>query len=244
MNTTTTEELLTISGLDAAVSATATARETRDALLISARRGTAVTSADSAERAGTLLRQIKGFTRSIEDARKEVKEPVIEIGKRIDTLAKELTCELETEATRLSRLVGAWQAEQNRIAEEARRKAWEEEQRIKEEANRKIREAEEHSRTQASFEKKADKIEAAAIQAIVETRVAAAAVAQPKPAGLATREEICFEVTDLTALYEAAPYLVSLHPNTAAIKSALKGLSGAQTLPGVRHWKEQKAIVR
>jgi len=241
----TVSEFLTVSGIEsAAITATDDARAKRDALLVRARKGTAVVSAASAENAGILLRDLKAFTRSIEDARKEVKEPVLEIGKRIDGLARELTDDLNNEAARISRLVGAWQAEQNKIAEEARRKAWEEEQRIKDEANRKIEEARQHSRTEASFEKKAEKIEAAAMKEIVDTRVSAAAVMPAKPAGLSTREEICFEVLDLVALYEAAPYLVSLTPNNSAIKAALKGLTGEQKLPGVRHWKEQKAIVR
>lgn len=241
---TTTAELLIVTGLDAAVTATSAARDRRDALLAKARRGTSVANSASAEKAGEVLKEIKTFTRAIEDARKEVKEPVIEVGKRIDGLARELVADLDAEATRISRLVGAWQAEQNRIADQKRREAWEEEQRIRDEANRKIQEAREHSRTEASFEKKADKIDAQATQAIIDTRVAAAGTIAPKPAGLSTREEICFEVTDIQALYESAPFLVSLTPNTAAIKAAIKGLTGQQTLPGVRHWKEQKAIVR
>lgn len=240
----TTEELLIVTGLDAAVSATDAARATRDVLLAKARRGTSVANTASAESAGAILKEIKTFTRSIEDARKEIKEPVLDISKRIDGLAKELTEQLDAEATRISRLVGAWQAEQNRIAEEARRDAWQKEQDIKAEANSKIQEAREHSRTEASFDKKAEKIEAKAFQQIVDTRVAAASSLPPKPAGLSTREEICFEVIDITALYESTPFLVSLVPNTAAIKAAIKGLTGQQALPGVRHWKEQKAIVR
>lgn len=238
-------ELLTVSGLDDAfISASKEARAERDTLLSVASGIVAITDAESAAHAANALKEMKTFTRAIEEARSSVKAPVLEIGKQIDGLAKQLTSKIDAESTRLSRIVGAWQAEQNRIAEEARRKAWEEEQRIKEEANRKIREAEESSRTQSSFEKKAEKIEAQATQAIVETRIAAANAAAPKPAGFSTREEICFEVTNITALYEAAPYLVTLTPNTAALKAALRGLTGGQTLPGVRHWKEQKTVVR
>jgi hypothetical protein len=62
--------------------------------------------------------------------------------------------------------------------------------------------------------------------------------------GIAVGSEIKFEVTDIVALYESAPYLVKLEPNNASIKSALKQLGKDQTLPGVRHWREAKTVVR
>jgi hypothetical protein len=49
---------------------------------------------------------------------------------------------------------------------------------------------------------------------------------------------------DIVALYEAAPYLVTLTPNNAALKSALKGLQKGQSLPGVKHWEEAAVTVR
>lgn len=242
---TTTTELLLVSGLDsAAISATAEARGNRNALLVKGRAVTRVASAAGVEMAGETLRDIKAFTRSIEDARQAVKAPVLTIGSKIDALARDLTTDLLAEADRIARLVGAYQSEQYRIAEEARRKAWDEEQRIKAEANAKIAEAEAHSRTQASFEKKAEKIEAQATQQIIDTRVAAAAAIPPKPAGFSTRRDPKYEVTDIVALYEACPFLVKMEPNHAALIAAIKGLTGEQTLPGVKHWFESKAVVR
>lgn len=270
---TSTTELLTISGVDdAAITATSDALALRDELLARARKGTIVTTPESAEKAGSILKEVKAFTRLIEDARKIVKEQPLKLCRDIDALASKLVSELETEATRISRLLGAWQAEQNRIAEEARRKAWEEEQRIKREAEEKARaEALRVRKEQEELELKASRARsdekaaewrakaaqreeesqtasaahvAQTEQAIVETRVAAAAIAPPKPAGLATRKEVCFEVTDIQALYDAAPFLVTMSPNNAAIKAAVKGLSSGQSLPGVRHWEENKTIVR
>jgi dTMP kinase len=266
-------QLITLSGIDhTALSATDAARVQRDSLLTLATGVGTVSSADQAARAAFVLKELKGFTREIESSRADVKAPVLEIGKKIDALAKDLTTKVDAEATRVSRVLGAWQAEQNRLAEEARRKAWEEEQRIREEAARKEREAAEREQArQAELERKAaaarteetaakyrQQAEAAALrahqeqerrdfvaeQAIVSTRVSAAALVPPKPAGVATREEIKFEVTDIIALYEAAAYLVSLEPNTAAIKAALKALTNGQHLPGVRHWKEALTVVR
>jgi len=270
---TTTTELLTISGVDsAAISATSDAVAMRDELLKRARRGTTVSSPEGAERAGGILKDLKAFTRLIEDARKTVKEQPLKLCRDIDALAAKLVTEIDAEATRLSRLIGTWQAEQNRIAERARQEAREKEQQIKREAEEKAkaeaakaRKEQEELEAKAARARSAEKAEewrekarlaeeksraasdahvAQTEQAIVETRVAAAAVSPPKPAGLATRKEVKFEVTDIQALYEAAPFLVSLAPNNAAIKAAVKGLAAGQSLPGVRHWEEAVTIVR
>lgn len=266
-------QLITLSGIDAtAITATDAARSERDKLLLIATEISTVSTADQAQRAAYVLKELKGFTREIENARTDVKGPVLELGKKIDALAKELTLKVDAEAMRVSRVLGAWQAEQNRIAEEARQKAFREEQRIREEAAAAERAASEKARREADeLARKADRARTdakakeyealanakreqaekeqaardfAAEQAIVNTRVNAAAVAAPKPAGVSTRKEIKFDVTDLVALYEAAPYLVNLTPNTAAIKAALKGLREGQSLPGVRHWEENLTVVR
>jgi hypothetical protein len=81
----------------------------------------------------------------------------------------------------------------------------------------------------------AAKREADRTAAIIDTRVAASAVMPARQAWVALRRDVEFEVTDILALYEAAPFLVTLTPNNAAIKSALKGLQAGQSLPGVTH---------
>lgn len=237
-------EYLTITGLEGtALASTQEARAKRNELLVLARKGNAIVSQASAEKAGEILREIKGFTRMVEDARKDVKAPVIDLGKKIDGLASELTTELEGEATRISRLLGAYQSEQNRLIEQARREAFEKERQIREEADRKMREAEEHSRTQESLEKKQDKIEAQTAKAIVAVRTEAAEAIQTKPTGITTRGNLVVTITDIQALYDAAPTLVILSPNLPAIKAVLKQNPG-KTLPGVSHYVDQVSIVR
>ena len=266
-------EAITISGMgDTAITATNEARQERDRLLTWAKTISTVNSTGTATVAADALKSIKTLTRMIEDGRTSAKGPVIELGRKIDALAKELCTSLETEATRISRQLGVWQAEQNRIAEEARQAAWREEQRIRDEANRAAKEAADKAAAiQAELERKQAKArtdakaedyareavgknllaeqeqerrDLATQQAIVETRVAAAAVAPPKLAGVATRTEIAFEITNIVALYEVAPYLVKMEPNVAALKAALKGLQPGQHLPGVKHWEEAKTHVR
>lgn len=101
--------------------------------------------------------------------------------------------------------------------------------------------AEQRAKDEATAQRARDDATAATL---VANRVAVATTAPAKQAGVATREEICFEVTSLTELYGAAPYLVTLTPNTSALKAALKGLEAGQTIPGVKHWRESKSIVR
>ena len=145
MNTNT--DIIQLAGFgQATLTATDWARAERDLLLGMARDVENVRDAQTAEKAATALRSLKDFTRNIEAARTSVKLPVLDLGKRIDTLAKELTTTLETEADRLSRALGAWNTEQKRLAEEAERKAREEEQRIWREAQEK--EAAEKARLQ------------------------------------------------------------------------------------------------
>lgn len=267
-----TTDLIAVSGdTYPLISATAAAHQRRDDLLATARRGTTVRDADSAERAAAVLRDCKDFTRAIEEARKAVKEAPLKLCKEIDALADSLTSQVDREAGRLALLLGTWQKEQRRLADEAARAAREREAQL-------VREAEEKARAEAdklraerealaaqaaqattaaqaeavmaqaeALEAKAAEASAAHVaeveQKIVETRVAAAGKLPPAPAGIAARNEIKFEVTDIVALYEAAPFLVLLTPNTAALKAAIKGLTAGQSLPGVRHWTEARAIV-
>ncbi len=295
MSTAPTSSALIVTGIDAvAITSAEHARLERDSLLALFAALPPITDVATATQAANALREAKAFTRLIEAVRVEKKAPALDFGKRIDAAAADLTAQVEAEATRWGKIRGAWQAEQDRIAEEIRQKAWQEEQRIKREAEDKERAAQAEARrkeqeaaaaaaeVQAELAAKAArarteegraKAEAAAAvaaqqaavdaenrrqreeddaaardaarrTAIVDTRVAASAVMPAKPAGVATRKEIVFTVDDIVKLYEAAPYLVTLTPNTAAIKSALKGLQAGQSLPGVTHRWEYGSTVR
>jgi hypothetical protein len=298
-----------------AISATAQAIQARDSLLTIARAGKCVKDAASAQRATTILKEITAFTRLIEDTRTTVKAPILEAGKRIDTVAKTLTTDLELEAKRIGGLIGAFQTEQKRIEEEQRRRAWEEQERIRLDAERKEREAREkaeaeererqrklreeqeardraareeqeklraaaeRTRTEAGRAKREQELREAQEKAERERREAdaraererlereqrerdeaekrrqEAAAASARAAqvsiqtarkieGIATGTELKFEVFDIQALYDANAAFVILSPNNAALKAALKALPAGQSLPGVRHWREAKTVVR
>lgn len=243
--------IITIDGTEnVSISTTEEARAARNRLLEVAQTVTRVTNPQQATHAANVLKDMKALTRSVELARTSVKAPILEQGKRIDALAKELTAEIEEQSRLIAATLGHYQAEQQRIADEARRKAWEEQQRIEAEAKAQIEALalkEARARSDAKKDEhaaRAELVQEAAQQAIVEVRQQAIAKVAVKQEGIATRKVIKFEVENITALYEAAPYLVSLSPNTAAINQALKGLQKGQSLPGVKHWEEVSAIVR
>lgn len=129
--------LIISSGVTAEISNAQEAIEKRDDLLLMAHEQAAVTNAGSAADAASVLKEIKNYTRMIEAARVDVKAPILELVKRVDGLAKELTLKLDAEASRIGTNLAAWQTEQNRIAEEARQDAWRKEQRILQEAREK-----------------------------------------------------------------------------------------------------------
>lgn len=213
----------------------------RDELLAEA--GTIITVTDQidADAAGATFKALKEFERAVEASRKDVKEPVLDLGRKIDALSKDLSTEITSQANRISRVLGAWQAEERKKAEEARRKAAEEEERIKREAAEAMQKAQDEAPTRGAAAVEQAKIEARAVEAIVAVKQQAEeVVALSRPAGATVRETWCFEVTDIKALYAAAPYLVNLEPNGTAIRAAIKS---NQSIPGLRIWKEAKAII-
>jgi hypothetical protein len=233
------ETLIHLTGLDAAtITASEEARRQRDNLLYQSKSITVVRTTEEAEAAGKTLTAIKEFTRLIEDTRTQVGAPVLALTRKINDMAKELTLAADFEAVRISRLVGSYNTEQARLAEKKRQDALAEERRIAEETRKKLAAAEDAG----ASEKKLDKIEAKAFEQLAVAKADTAAAVAPKMAGISTRKEICFEVTDIAALYKSFPALVKMEPNNQAIKAILKNSPGG--LPGVRHWAEDRAVVR
>ena len=79
--------------------------DARDSLVIDAAKIRTVVTAQDAQQAGDALKALNDFLKKIEDARTAVKAPVLELGKKIDGLSKELTTAVTDEKTRLSKLV-------------------------------------------------------------------------------------------------------------------------------------------
>lgn len=239
------KSLLKVTGLSSSLASSATqeALNYRDELVLRAAEITVVKTAEQAAAAGESLKDLASFTRQIEDARTTVGAPVLELTRGINLVAKELTDEPKAQSKRLGEALGIFQQEQKRLAQIAADKSRQEEQRIIDETNQKIAAAQAGKGSDAAKEIKMAKIEDKAFQQIADTRAQVGLAAAPKISGVATRDELMVEVEDLKKLYASFPELVVLSANTSAIKAILRN-NPTLVLPGVRSWKQAKAIVR
>lgn len=142
----------------------------RDSLLERARKGTCISSPDSAGRAADLLKEIAGFTRDVKAQREQANAPVLQLQRALMKTQSDLIEDLEQEAKRIGALIATFKEAERREAEEAKRRAYEEELRIRRE--REEREAAEERRIQAELEAK--RAEAARQQAELEAKAARA----------------------------------------------------------------------
>lgn len=188
--------------------------------------------------AAAALTKIKSLTRTVEDSRKEVKAPVLEVGKRIDATAKDYLAPLEAEAKRLSVVVGAYQEAARRKAEKEREEAAKAQAAALAEMNAKQAEA-----LAQGDEAAADAARAEAADKIAASQLAVIEAEGPKPDGIVTRTSWKFEVLDIVALFKSRPELCVVEPNNAAIRAVVKASNGA-AIPGLRIWQEAGAIVR
>lgn len=185
------------------------------------------------------------FLKQVEASRKDVKAPIIEIGRKIDELAKSLAGPVEAEMKRVGGLVAKFQqaeairVERERAEREKREREAMEAARLAAEAERKAAEAMKDEASLAA----AVKAEAEAKQKEAEMY---AELTKPQPAavkasGSVTKKVLRWEVTDIHALYKAAPHLVKLEPNVMAIKSTCHAKT---ELPGLRVWEEMDTNFR
>jgi hypothetical protein len=196
----------------------------------------AIASVADLDAAASALTKLKALTRSVEDSRKEVKAPVLEVGRRIDAVAKDYLTSLESEAKRLSVIVGSYQEAQRRKAEKEREEAAKAQADAIAEMNAKQAVA-----VANGDEEAADAARAEAADKIAASQLAAMNAEGPRPEGITSRTSWKFEVVDITALYAARPELCVITPNNAAIRAVVK--MGAK-IPGLRVWQEAAAIVR
>lgn len=214
-----------------------------------------VIDAASCDAARNQIKKLAAMRNLVEKSRKDVKEPVLAIGRDIDTKAKGFVGDIEARETRLTKLVGDYAAEVERerirVAremEEKRRREEAERQRIEaeriaaeraaEEAKRKANEAflaEDDSAAEAA-EAQRKEAEAAAAKAREEAEAAKAMPAVPtfapeKPAGVKFVPD--FEVENIHALYAYSASLVSLEPKRSEILALIKQLTQGETLPEI-----------
>jgi colicin import membrane protein len=212
----------------------------------------AITSADRAEEAACLLRQIADTANALEARRKEVKQPFLDAERKIDAAVKAPAATLDAARTGLRGKLAAWQAEQDRIARENERRRQEELARLE----RERREAEERARAaQAAAstaetldEFGADEIAAEQQAATIAQRTAALAIARvelpAKPAGITYRTTLKAEVVDVKLL---PSHLVTVTANEAAIRAQFcTGYKEGQPVPvqpGIRFTVEKLPVI-
>jgi hypothetical protein len=184
-------------------------------------------------------RNAQGFLKQLEASRKEVKAPIIEIGRKIDELAKELAGPVEAEMKRVGTLVAKFQqAEAVRVEAERR-----ERQRAEAEAMEAARKAAEAERRAAEAMKDEAGLQAA-IKAEAEAKqkeadmyrtLTAPAPAPIKAEGSVTKKVLRYEVTDIAAAFNAAPHLFTVEIKPSAVNATCNINT---KIPGIRFWEE------
>jgi hypothetical protein len=198
--------------------------ETRAQAALDHARSVSIVTAEQYEAGAAELQAIKGKWKEIDEARKELKRPIDEAAKRIQSFfAKPLDFLAQAESIIKGKLV-AYQNEQDRLRREEQRKA--------EEAARKERERLEARAAKAAADGRGDKAEqlaekAATVVAPVIQREA------PKVAGIKTREVWLFEVTDPAAVPNEYKVV-----DESRVRRVVQALKGDTSIAGVRVWKE------
>jgi len=182
----------------------------------------AVTNNDESADAAVHLRRLAQLRIEVDKTRKEIKEPVIRIGKLIDETAREYLLDVDYHEGRIKKLIG------DHAAEVARLKAEKEaEERKAFEAARAARDAAEAAANAADASGKlrdiiaAKQAETARIDALGARMNASEEVASTKVAQ-GVRFAWDFEVTDIELLAKLKPYFVSIEPRRSTILAALK----------------------
>ncbi len=190
----------------------------------------AVFDAQSQEMAVAAQTDCQRLISVCEKSRQDVKKPVLDYGRLIDDTAKAFVDALKTEAMRLSKLIGDFQAKEAariRSEEAARNESLLDIERQREAELAQAKTLQEREVTHERYNQ--------AVQFVPPAPVA------PKADGQIVRPTWEFEVTSLRDLYLNHPALVNLEPRRADIKEALKG---GLKITGIKAWQETKSTVR
>jgi hypothetical protein len=223
-----------------------------------------VTNAKENELASAAVGQCLSLTRAVEAARKKVKEPVLDLGRRIDAISKAATDEINAAMAPVQQMLNDFaQAERERAAAEARRIERERqeaervanaerlaaEMRAQAELDATLQAAKsEADRAAAEAKATADRLAAEEAQRKAQELAAARAAqdmqanAPSRAAGQTVKLEIEIAVTDLWALARAHPACVKIEPRLSEIKALIDG--GVDRIPGVTWKRVAKTTVR
>lgn len=174
----------------------------------------------AAEAQSALRHLVKG----IEESRKLAKAPVLEVGRQIDSVAKDYIEEVKAEEERIAKLLGAFQIVERDKKIAAERQARIQEQKVMAEAAQQLDADSDNT----------DLLDDAQAQIAILRKEAAAK--HDAVAGVKVRTTTKFEIVDEAETLKARPDLFSL--NESKIRAALKI---TKTIPGIKVWDETKS---
>jgi len=232
----TNETALILSGEGYSLTITPQAEEQKRDLLVASAHVNSVTNNDESADAAYHMRSLAQMRILVDKSRKEIKEPVIRIGKLIDATAKNFLAEIEDEENRIRKLIAD---HANEVARLAAIKA--EEERLTFEAARAAREAAEAAQDAAEATGKISDI-VAAKQADQERQdtLAARMEASNELASTKVAQGIRFawdfEVRDIRELHARTQGLTEITVKRSAVLAHLKEI---ESLMGeVESWAE------
>jgi len=167
---------------------------------------------------------LRGLIKGIEESRKLAKAPVLEVGRQIDSVAKDYIEDVKAEESRIAKLLGAFQIVERDKKLAAERQARIQEQKVMAEAAKQIDADSDNT----------DLLDDAQAQIAILRQEAAAK--HDAVAGVKVRTTTKFEIVDEAETLKARPDLFSL--NESKIRAALKI---TKTIPGIKVWEETKS---
>jgi hypothetical protein len=170
-----------------------------------------VTTPEEQLQAVKALSELKVVRSGIEQTRKAVKAPVLELGRRIDRVAANFVDEIERQYGRLSGLINHYQKKLLRDKAE-KEKSIEKQSGYATELRRKAAtcRAAGDDKAAEEFERQAFDLEMAAEVAVVPT--------MDKPKGLVVRQKINFQVLDAIVFCQAYPQFWKWHEDNETLK--------------------------
>lgn len=197
------------------------------------------------------LRELKALSKGVETTRTQLKAPILDAGRNLDSAAKTFLGPVAAEEVRLQQMLNRFAADKAEAARKLEAERQKELQRIERERlaeeDRIRKEAEKAVEAAPTF------VEAMQAQKTAEARIEAAqvnaAAMAPSVPVVATRAEgssvqqpWTFEVEDIAALYKARPELCSITPKRAEILTLIR--AGTREIPGLKIRQETKVVVR
>jgi len=214
---------------------TADAQLQKDNALHGAKTVLAVTDADSQQVAVNHLAILKRFLKDLEASRTDVKKPAIDLGKKIDALAKETAAEVEIEVERINKIVSDFLRAQQAKAEAKRKFQESIDRKRQEQLALEAKSLKEQGRTEEAAE--------------VVQQVAIVAAQQPKPLmtppkahGMSARTVWKFEVLNAREILAVRPDLVKVEASPIDINRAIA--AGLRECAGLRIYEDIQTSVR